>query len=53
MVDELYWTTLSRPPSAEEAEASATLVSGSADRRAALEDVLWGLLNAKELLLRQ
>jgi hypothetical protein len=53
MVDELYWTALSRPPSAEEAEESAMLVGGSADRRAALEDVLWGLLNAKELLLRQ
>jgi hypothetical protein len=52
MVDELYWTALSRPPSPGEAAASVTLVEGEEDRRAALEDLTWGLVNAKEFLLR-
>jgi hypothetical protein len=52
MVEELYWTALSRPPSSAEAGASAALIERSADRRAALEDLTWGLVNAKEFLLR-
>jgi hypothetical protein len=53
IVDDLYWAALSRPPSSHEAEATLHLVERAKDRRASLEDVLWGLLNAKEFLLRQ
>ncbi|HUY88685.1 MAG TPA: DUF1549 domain-containing protein [Pirellulales bacterium] len=52
-LDELYWRTLSRPPSAEELQGAASYLEKTPDRRAALEDVLWSLLNAKEFLLRQ
>jgi hypothetical protein len=53
IVEELYLATLCRPPSAREKERAVALVGRAKDRRAALEDVLWGLLNAKEFLLRQ
>jgi hypothetical protein len=53
MIDELYWQTLSRPPSAEEQQGAAAYLEKASDARAALEDVLWSLLNAKEFLLRQ
>ena len=53
MVEELYWTALSRPPGSQElAEASAHLEESS-DKRAALEDITWALLNAKEFVLRR
>lgn len=51
MVEELYWTALTRPPSGPElAHLLPTLAGG--DKRAALEDLLWALLNAKEFVLR-
>ncbi|MEX2560006.1 MAG: DUF1549 and DUF1553 domain-containing protein [Pirellulales bacterium] len=53
MVDELYFAALSRPPSAEELPAMVEYVERADDRRQALEDVLWGLLNSKEFLLRR
>ncbi len=53
IVEELYLAALSRPPSAAEAVAAESLLRRSRDRRAALEDLLWGLVNAKEFLLRQ
>lgn len=53
MVEELYWRTLSRPPSAEEQQGAAAYLQKASDARAALEDVLWSLVNAKEFLLRQ
>ena len=53
IIDELYWRTLSRPPSAEEQQGAAAYLEKASDARAALEDVLWSLLNAKEFLLRQ
>jgi hypothetical protein len=53
VVDELYLTALSRPPSAAEKETALALVAKAKDRRAGLEDLLWGLVNAKEFLLRR
>ena len=51
-VEELFWSALSRPPSAAERAALVPTLVRAADRRAALEDLLWGLLNAKEFVLR-
>lgn len=48
----LYWSTLTRPPSGEELSATESYLSGAENRRAALEDIAWALLNAKEFLLR-
>ncbi|MBU6276733.1 MAG: DUF1549 domain-containing protein [Planctomycetes bacterium] len=51
IVDELFWTALSRPPSAAERTA-AVATFATADARSAAEDLAWALLNAKELLFR-
>ena len=53
VVEELYLTALSRPPSATEKDAALALLAKAKDRRAALEDLLWVLVNAKEFLLRR
>jgi hypothetical protein len=53
LVDELYWTALSRPPTAREAAEALKLIEHSPDRRTGLEDVAWALLNAKEFVLRR
>ncbi len=53
LVEELYWTALSRPPSPTEAEAAAHTLGQARDRRAGLEDITWALLNAKEFVLRK
>lgn len=53
IVEELTWAALSRPPTAEERVSLATYVAQTADRRSAIEDVVWGLVNAKEFLLRR
>jgi hypothetical protein len=54
IVDELYWSALSRPPSEAELASATRYLSQSstAERRSALEDVTWALLNAKEFVLR-
>ncbi|MBS0208515.1 MAG: DUF1549 domain-containing protein [Planctomycetes bacterium] len=53
IIDQLFWATLSRPPSAEVRGALASHVAQQKDRRQGLEDVLWSLVNSKEFLLRQ
>jgi hypothetical protein len=53
LLDELYLAALSRPPSQKERLKALELIERAKDRRSALEDVLWGLVNAKEFLLRQ
>jgi hypothetical protein len=53
IIEELYLVALSRPPSPAELEAATALVAKSKQRRAALEDIAWGLVNAKEFLLRR
>jgi hypothetical protein len=53
VVEELYLATLCRPPTTRERARTLELVKRAKTPRAGLEDVLWGLLNAKEFLLRQ
>jgi Protein of unknown function (DUF1549)/Protein of unknown function (DUF1553) len=53
LVEELYLSALSRTPTEQENEAATALLDKSKDRRAALEDLVWGLVNAKEFLLRR
>src|SRR5262249_35278161 len=47
LVEELYLTALSRQPSAREKEQALALLGKAKDRRAAVEDLVWGLVNAK------
>lgn len=53
ILEELYLAALCRYPSAVELEGALRYVAQGTDSRAALEDVAWGLVNAKEFLLRQ
>jgi len=53
MVEEFYLAALCRPPSAKERQQAREMIGRARDRRAALEDLLWGLVNAKEFLLRR
>ncbi|KAF0181154.1 MAG: hypothetical protein FD161_460 [Limisphaerales bacterium] len=52
ILDEAFLSTLSRPPTATERTRSLKLLTdaGEAERRAALEDLYWGLLSSKEFL---
>lgn len=51
IIDDLYLSALSRAPAKEEI-VGALEVLAHGDRRSGLEDILWSLLNAKELLFR-
>lgn len=54
VIDRLYWTALSRAPTEAEIAASMSVMgSYSHDRGAAVEDIAWALLNAKEFLFRR
>jgi hypothetical protein len=53
ILEECYLAALCRPPAEQELKALVPYVEKAADRRTALEDVLWGLLNAKEFVLRR
>ncbi len=53
IIEEFYQAALCRPPSAMERQAALAMIGRAKDRRAALEDLVWGLVNAKEFLLRQ
>jgi len=52
-IDELFWTALSRPPSDTERNQLTAYLAGAADRRQALEDIAWGLMNSREFLFRR
>jgi hypothetical protein len=52
IVESLYWTALSRPPTATELDGVMQLVTETGDLRLVLEDLTWALLNAKELVFR-
>ncbi len=52
ILDDIYWTALSRSPTPDERETMVSHLDASSDRRAALEDIVWALVNAKEFVLR-
>lgn len=53
LVEELFLAALCRTPSPTERNALVAHIDAAANRRHAAEDVLWGILNAKEFLLRK
>jgi hypothetical protein len=53
VLDELYLASVCRYPTGAEKEKLLTYVGAATDKRAAWEDVSWGLVNAKEFLLRR
>jgi len=53
MLEEFYLSAVCRPPGEAEASKLLGYVSAAKDRRAAWEDVVWGLVNSKEFLLRR
>ena len=52
LIDRWYWTALGRPPTAAEQQACQAVLFTAEDRRAALEDIAWAVLNAKDFLFR-
>ena len=50
IIEELYLTAYARRPSQAERDKTAAYVGRQKDRRQALEDVLWVLLNSKEFM---
>lgn len=52
IVTTLYQLALARDPAAAEMEASKKHIAGSSERRPALEDIGWALLNSKEFLFQ-
>jgi Protein of unknown function (DUF1553)/Protein of unknown function (DUF1549) len=52
IIGSLYLVALSRQPAAEELAASKAHIARSADRRQALEDIGWAILNCKEFLFQ-
>ena len=52
-IEDLYWSSLSRAPTdAEYAPLMKYLEADPGPSRQRLQDILWGLLNAKEFALR-
>jgi hypothetical protein len=52
MMDELYWTALSRGPAPPEAHRALEILESAPSLRIGLEDLAWALMNAKEFILR-
>ncbi len=50
-IETLFLATLSRPPRPDEAQRSRDYVSKASDKREALSDILWALLNGPEFAL--
>ncbi len=53
LVDDLYWTSVGRTPGKAERESALKHLQSGQDKRAALEDIAWSLMNAKEFVLRK
>jgi hypothetical protein len=52
IIENLFWATLTRPPTQKEREALLPQLNEAEDRRSEMEDVFWGLLNSKEFVFR-
>ena len=52
IVKDLYLAALSRDPSEAEVKAAAKHIKDAKDRRQAVEDIGWVLINSKEFLFR-
>ncbi|WP_235963257.1 DUF1549 domain-containing protein [Tautonia rosea] len=52
IIDELYAVALSRSPTETEQAAAIAHIEGAEDRRQAIEDLGWVLINSKEFLFR-
>jgi len=52
ILDELFWTAVSRAPMKEEAARTLAHLKENKDRRKGFEDVVWALMNAKEFVMR-
>jgi hypothetical protein len=50
IIEELYLRTLNRMPTAAEAKKLDALVAGETDKKQALDDVFWSLLNSREFM---
>jgi hypothetical protein len=53
VVEALYLAALARRPNPTEEAGLTEFIGKAENRRAAVEDVIWGLLNSKEFLLRR
>jgi len=53
IITELYLASVNREPSGAEVEKLKAYVASKPDRRGALEDVTWALVNSKEFILRR
>jgi len=52
VIDKLFWTSLTRPPTDTELASALALIEQTGEPRMVLEDLVWALLNAKELIFR-
>jgi len=53
ILSELYLAVYTREPAKKELDAALGYIHSKPDRRTALEDLMWALLNSKEFLLRR
>ena len=53
IVEELFWTALTRAPTQSELNNLLPALEAASDRRPELEDILWALLNSKDFVFRE
>jgi hypothetical protein len=53
ILDEVFWTALTRAPRQEELDHLLSGLEAAKDRRTEFDDILWGLLNSKDFVFRK
>lgn len=53
ILEELYWTALTRRPGKSEVQALLPILETAQNRRTECEDLVWALVNSKEFLFRR